>query len=216
MAAQSFKERVTHVAITQAKVYEQVFLKYEYLICSKAFSDKPYYIISAHADNYRHLIGVNSVCSAGDFFTKCLAETLTENDFDFRKRGQSEKEVKGAVRDKIIALPEFLSMMGKPLIAEESFVKNRVHCSFATTDHSATIGFIATDKSKPMTLLRGDRLDASKSAAVDLVLRRPYGDQSFDEIVFGNEDMIMKYRSDIEPLLAENLLPNETMGMALV
>lgn len=216
MTAQSFKERVTQVAIAQAKIYEQVFLKYEYLICSGAFSEQPYYIISAHADNYRHLVGVNSAYSAEDFFTKCLSGTLTEDDFDFRKRGQSEKEVKGAVRDKIIALPEFLAMMGKPLIAEENFVKNRVHCSFATTDHSATIGFIAADKSKPMTLLRGDRLDASKSAAVDLVLRRPYGDQFFDEIVFGNEDMIVKYRSDIELLLAENLLPNETMDMALV
>ena len=179
MAAQSFKERVTQVAIAQAKIYEQVFLKYEYLLCSEAFSDKPYYIISAHADNFRHLVGVNTTFSAEEFFVRCLAGTLTENDFDFYKRGQSEKEVKGAVRDKIIALPEFLSMMGKPLLAEESFVKNRVHCSFATTDRSATVGFIAADKSKPMTLLRGDRLDSTKSAAVDLVLRRPYGTQYF-------------------------------------
>ena len=52
MVAQSFKERVTQVAIEQAKIYEQVFLKYEYLLCSEAFSDKPYYreraIVSEH------------------------------------------------------------------------------------------------------------------------------------------------------------------------
>ena len=216
MAAQSFKERVTQVAIAQAKIYEQVFLKYEYLLCSEAFSDKPYYIISAHADNFRHLVGVNTTFSAEEFFVRCLAGTLTENDFDFYKRGQSEKEVKGAVRDKIIALPEFLSMMGKPLLAEESFVKNRVHCSFATTDRSATVGFIAADKSKPMTLLRGDRLDSTKSAAVDLVLRRPYGTQYFTEIVFGNEAMIEKYVDEIKPLLNRDLLPSETMDIALV
>ncbi len=216
MATQSFKERVTQVAIAQAKVYEQVFLKYEYLLCSEAFAAKPYHIISAHADNYRHLVGVNTAISADDFFRKCLDGTLTENDFDFRKRGQTEKETKGSVRDKIIALPEFLSMMGKPLLAEESFVKNRVHCSFATTDRSATIGFIAADRSKPMTLLRGDRLDSSKSAAVDLVLRRPFGSQLFDEIVYGDENMIAKYQSDIEPLVTDSLLPSETMDMALL
>lgn len=76
MAMQSFKERVTQVAIAQAKIYEQVFLKYEYLLCSEAFSNKPYYIISAHADNYRHLIGVNTVFSADDFFQKCLSRIM--------------------------------------------------------------------------------------------------------------------------------------------
>ena len=211
MGRQSFKERVAQVAIAQAKVYEQVFLKYEYLICSEAFSENPYYIISAHADNFRHLVGVNTSFSAEDFFNKCLDGSLKAGDFAFVKRGQTEREVKGAVRDKIIALPEFLSMIGKPLIAQESFAKNRVHCSFATTDRSATIGFIAEDKSKPMTLLRGDRLDATKSAEVDLILRRPYGSEEFNEIVFGNEDMIKKYIDAIKPMLAEGLIPEESL-----
>lgn len=216
MATQSFKERVAQVAIAQAKVYEQVFLKYEYLLCSEAFLVKDYYIVSAHADNFRHLVGVNTSFSADDFFAKCWNGTLTENDFDFTKRGQSEKEVKGAVRDKIIALPDFLSMMGKPLVAQESFVKNRVHCSFATTDRSATIGFVATDKSKPMTLLRGDRLDASQSCAVDLVLRRRRDEELFDEVVFGDDDMIEKYIDCIDSLISEDLNPTGTMTPALV
>lgn len=216
MAAQSFKERVAQTAIAQAKVYEQIYLKYEYLLCSEAFSVKPYYIISAHADNFRHLIGVNTAFSADEFFTRCLNGTLTENDFDFRKKGQSEKEVKGAVRDKIIALPDFLSMIGKPLLAEESFVKNRVHCSFAATDKSATVGFIAANKSKPMTLLRGDRLDHSKSAVVDLVLRRPYGTPYFDEIIFGDEEELEKYIEYIEPLLAGNLRQENPPVLAMV
>ncbi len=36
-------------------------------------------------------------------FNKCLDETLTENDFDFVQRGQSEKKAKGTVCNKIIA-----------------------------------------------------------------------------------------------------------------
>lgn len=215
MVTQSFKERVAQVAITQAKVYEQVFLRYEYLVCSEAFSQNPYYIISAHADNFRHLVGVNTSFSAEDFFNKCLDGSLTGDDFDFAKKGQSEKDVKGAVRDKILALPEFVSMMGKPLVAQESFVKNRVHCSFATTDHCATIGFIAEDKSKPMTLLRGDRLDANKSAAVDLVLRRPHGSEDFNEIVYGDETMILKHIGNIRNLIADELWPKEPAQPAL-
>lgn len=213
MATQSFKERVTQTAISQAKVYEQVFLKYEYLLCSKAFHNRPYYIVSAHADNYRHLVGVNTAISASDFFEKCINGTLTEEDFDFKKKGQSEKEVKGAVRDKLIALPQFVSMMSKPLLAEEAFVKNRVHCIFAATDQSATVGFAAEDKSKPMTLLRGDRLDPLKSASVDLILRRRAGTERFDEIVYGDEVTLAKYMEEIRMLLSEELKRAKAMSM---
>ena len=48
MAAQDFKESVRQVAIAQAKVHEQVFLRYEYLLCSEAFRSQSYYIISQH------------------------------------------------------------------------------------------------------------------------------------------------------------------------
>ncbi len=209
MAAQSFKERVTQTAISQAKVYEKVFLKYEYLLCSKAFHNQSYYIISAHADNYRHLVGVNTAISADDFFAKCINGTLTEEDFDFNKKGQPEKEVKGAVRDKLIALPQFLTMMEKPLLAEEEFVKNRVHCIFATTDQSATVGFATADRSKPMTLLRGDRLNPLKSAPVDLILRRQTGAELFDEIVCGDETMVAKYMGGIQKILSDDLKPQK-------
>ena len=65
--------------------------------------------------------------------------------------------------------------------------------------------FISSDKSKPMTLLRGNRLDPSKSASVDLILRRSTGASFFDEIVYGNERMLAEYRKRIKMLLAENL-----------
>ncbi len=64
MITQNFKERVAQLAIAQAKVYEQIFLKYEYLLCSEAFSENQYYIIFAHADNFGHLVGVNTSFSA--------------------------------------------------------------------------------------------------------------------------------------------------------
>lgn len=200
----SFKERVVETAISQAKVYEDVFLKYDYLICSKAFSQS-FYVLSAEASNYRHLIGVNTAISANDFFAKCLSGQLTENDFDFCKKGQSEKSVKGSVREKITALPTFLSMLNKPMMAQETFVKNRVHCSFATTEKTVTVGFAAADKARPMTLLRGNKLDDNRSAEVDLVLRRSRGDKYFDEIVCGDIAKIDEQGDQISSLLSPQL-----------
>lgn len=216
MAELTFKQRVAQTAITYATVYESVYLKYEYLVCSEAFSSQDYYIIAACADNYRHLIGVNTAISADDFFTKCLSGTLTEDDFNFVKNGQSEAAVKGSVRRKINALPYFLSMLGSPLVAQEKFIKNRVSCTFATTDKCVTVGYITVGKSRPKTLLKGDELEEEKCRKVDLILRRPTGEKLFNEIVCGNAGMITKYKAKIEPLLAENLLANETRDMVLV
>ena len=216
MAELTFKQRVAQTAITYATVYESVYLKYEYLVCSEAFSSQDYYIIAACADNYRHLIGVNTAISADDFFAKCLSGTLTEDDFDFVKNGQSEAAVKGSVRRKINALPHFLSMLGSPLVAQEKFIKNRVSCTFATTDKCVTVGYVTVGKSRPKTLLKGDELEEEKCRKVDLILRRPTGEKLFNEIVCGNAGMITKYKAKIEPLLAEDLLVNETIDMALV
>lgn len=216
MAELTFKQRVAQTAITYATVYESEYLKYEYLVCSEAFSSQDYYIIAACADNYRHLIGVNTAISADDFFAKCLSGTLTEDDFDFVKNGQSEAAVKGSVRRKINALPHFLSMFGSPLVAQEKFIKNRVSCTFATTDKCVTVGYVTVGKSRPKTLLKGDELEEEKCRKVDLILRRPTGEKLFNEIVCGNAGMITKYKAKIEPLLAEDLLVNETIDMALV
>ena len=73
---QSFKERVAETAIAYAQKYKDVYLDHEYLLCSGAFTNQGYYIISAHPDNYRHLIGVNTKMSADDFFLKCISKTL--------------------------------------------------------------------------------------------------------------------------------------------
>lgn len=202
---QSFKERVAEAAIAYAQKYKDVYLDHEYLLCSGAFTNQGYYIISAHADNYRHLIGVNTKMSADDFFQKCISKTLEVDDFDFVKKGQSEKDVKGAVRDKLKALPDFIAMMENALLAQENFIKNKVHCSLATTDQSATVGFAAAGKARPKTLLRGDRLDPSKSDTVDLIISRPRGSEFFSNITYGDSRQIQKYYEKIEKLLSPEL-----------
>ena len=99
-----FKTKVKDKLIRCAEIYKSVFMDYEYLICSTAFKIKPYYIISATKDNYLHLTGVNTKLKASEFFSKCITKTLTESDFDFIKKNQTEKEVKGYVRKKMHVL----------------------------------------------------------------------------------------------------------------
>lgn len=70
-------------------------------MCSDAFKHKEYYIIDGKEDNYQHLTGVNSLISAQEFFYKCYEGTLTVDDFNFVKRGQDEKAVKGSVTRKL-------------------------------------------------------------------------------------------------------------------
>ena len=210
MAEVSFKEKVAQIAIAQSKIYKAIFVDYEYLLCSDAFVKKDYYIISAKEDNYRHLIGVNTAINAGDFFEKCINGTLTENDFDFCKRGRTEKEVKGSVRRKIKVLPLLMNMIGKDMVAQEDFSKNHIACAMATTDCYVTVGFVETGKARPMTLLLGDELDWSKVQAVDLVLRKKVGEAFFSEIIVGDADAIKKYYSKIKLLIASELYEDET------
>lgn len=205
MADISFKERVAQAAIKNALLYKQVFVDYEYLICSDAFVNEPYYILASQEDNYRHLIGVNTKMSASDFFSACVDGTLCENDFDFKKPNRSEKEIKGSVRKKIQVLPQLVSMMGNELVAQEDFSKNGVTCAFATTDCNFTVGFVHFSKSRPMTLLKGDEIDWNKAAYVDLILRRPSGVQKFDTIIYGNENAIAKYYSKLNSIIEDNL-----------
>lgn len=169
-----FKTRVKDIAIMQAKSYKNIFVDYEYLVCSQAFSKRKFYIINAKEENYKHLIGVNSELSAIDFFNKCYNDTLEESDFDFKKYKQSEKAVQGSVRRKIQVLPNIMNMFSKNnlLLAEEDFKKNNIFCNLATSDGKCTIGFINTSKAYPKTLIKGNNLKNNNSKAVDLVLRK--------------------------------------------
>lgn len=213
MESLSFKERIVQVAIEQAIHYKEVFVDYEYLLCSEAFVKRDYYIISANANNYRHLIGVNTAISADDFFVKCINGELTEGDFDFVKAERSEKEIKGSVRRKIRSLPYLTSMIGKDLVVQEDYNKNGIICSFATTDCNVTIGFVSEGKSRPKSLLWGDSLDWDKAAFVDLILRRKVNDTAFSEIVVGDEAVLIKYRDKVKDIVTPDLLKNlSTVG----
>lgn len=206
MEQQSFKERVAEVAIEQAKIYQSIFLDYEYLLCSDAFVKHDYYIIAATKNNYRHLIGVNTSISADEFFEKCINCELSESDFDFIKPGRSEKEIKGSVRRKIKALPFFMKMIDSDLVAQEDYQKNGVVCSFATTDCNMTIGFIDSGKSRPKSLLWGDSLDWGCAGFVELILRRKPCEQLFSEIVVGDDTALLKYKDKISDIISPELM----------
>lgn len=198
MSETSFKERICVELTKAAQSYKEVYLDYEYLICSEAFMRRKYYIVAAQKDNFQHLTGVHSWISPKMFFEKCYQGTLTEEDFDFIKKGQDERSVKGTVRRKIKVLPDIMSLFKTGLLTEESFEKNNVFCSFATADGHCTLGFSESEKARPKSLIKGNALRNPKT--VDLVLRKKSGTKFFDEFVIGDENVLCKYRDQIGDL----------------
>lgn len=203
MAEESFKERVRQEMIDMAKQYKEKYVDYEYLICSEGFVKKEYYIVNAEEDNFQHLTGVHSLIQPKDFFDKCCNGTLQECDFDFIKRGQDEKSVKGTVRRKIKVLPDMMTLFDNALLAEEDFQKNKVVCSFAAADGSCTLGFSESEKARPKSLIKGNEL--KNGVPVDLILRKKSGGELFDEIVLGDHNILDKFRGKIGDLLSEEL-----------
>lgn len=185
MSEKSFKERVREEMINAAIQYKQVYVDYEYLICSEAFVEQ-------------------STLSPKEFYFKCPQGVLEESDFDFAKSGQDEKMVKGTVRRKIQILPNMMEFFKAGVETEEKFKKNKVSCSFATADGMCTLGFSESKKARPKTLLKGNELNNPKP--VELILRKKAGTKLFDEIVLGNVETIQKYREKIQQLLSEELL----------
>lgn len=76
MAEESFKERARQKMIKAAKQYKDIYVDYEYLICSVAFEKNDYYIIAAEEDNFQHLTGVQSKIDAKTFFANVMMERL--------------------------------------------------------------------------------------------------------------------------------------------
>jgi len=201
----SFKERVKESVIDNALSYKKYYVDYEYLLCSKAFVKNQYYIVSAHEDNYLHLTGLHTKLNATAFFEKCNSRTLETDDFDFVKDGQSEKEVKGSVRRKINSLPNIMNIFNEGTSVEEDFEKNRIKCELAAEARSITLGFVVAGKAKPMTLLKGNELDASKAEKLDIVLRRKTGETKFSELLLGNETQMKWYKEYLKDVLSEEL-----------
>ena len=194
----TFKERVRDVAIATAKVYNQNLVGYEYLVCSRAFAGG-YKEIKADGNNFMHLVGVNSDLSADEFWNRCLDGTLSEDDFDFNKRGQDAKSVKGSVRQKIQVLRCVPDIFDLELRAQEDFRKNRIECAFATSDGSLTLGFAASGR--PKSLMKSDELSDS-AMNVDLVFRRSRNSSNlYSELYHGNRDKITEYLPLIHDLI---------------
>ena len=167
----SFKTRVKEIAITESKNYKDVFVDHQYLICSKGFKKRDYYILSAEKDNFLHLVGINTDLSAASFFDKCYDGTLNEDDFDFNKEGKNENSIKGSVRRKIKSLEKISTLFQDDILIEEDFRKNKIVCAIATTDTQITLGFSDGTVSRPKTLLKGNELKTNP-LTVDLVLSK--------------------------------------------
>lgn len=191
----SFKGRVVETAISCVSIYQEKFVEYDYLICSEAFEGSKCQEIKAETNNFLHLLGVNTSLSPNDFYQKCIDKSLVEDDFDFIKINQSEKSVKGSVRQKIKALPEMLNMFDKELLAEKNFKKNKISCMFATADADFTIGFVETGR--PKSLMRKNQLNEKKCKKVDLVFRKKRGEKTYSEKIIGNESDLEKYKDSI-------------------
>ena len=142
---------------------------------------------------------------ATTFFEKCYEGSLEECDFDFCKNGQNEKEVKGSVRRKINSLPSIMNMFASGTSVEEEFEKNRIRCSLAACNVSATLGFIVVGNAKPMTLLKGNELNSAKARKLELVLRRRAGETKFSEIISGLCEQLVEYKVALDGLLSDEL-----------
>lgn len=195
-----FEERVKETIISYAQKYKEYYVSYEYMILSKAFTSKKYYIVSAKEDNFLHLTGVNSSLNPKDFFNKCFDGTLSTNDFDFNKKGQNPKSVKGSVRRKINVMENTIGIFdieASNVKVEEDFEKNAIRCSFAAGNNNVTLGFTISDNVRPKTLLKGYELNDSNAYPIDLVLRKNSGDNKFDTLIYGKKEICQEYRDVI-------------------
>lgn len=207
MAEESFKERVRQEMIRAARQYKDIYVDYEYLICSMSFEKNDYYIIAAEEDNFQHLTGVYSQIDAKTFFHKCYDGTLTGSDFDLAKAGQNERAAKGTVRRKIQVLPNMMTLMKSDAQIEEGFRKNRVVCSLATADGNCTLGFSESRKVRPKSLIKGSEL--KNPGSVDLILRKTAGSLYFDEIVVGDTAILRQFKGKIEGIVSAELFEDE-------
>lgn len=134
---------------------------------------------------------------------KCYDGTLTENDFDFIKRGQDEKATKGTIRRKIQVLQDMATLMQPGIQIEEEFRKNHIICSLAAADNSCTLGFTKTNKVRPMSLIKGNEL--RNPVMVDVILRKTTGSTSFDEVVVGDATTLSQFMGKIDRLVSRDL-----------
>lgn len=201
----SFKTRVKDTAIRVAPDYYSYYVCRDYLLMSDSFKSAPYYIVRAQKDNYLHLVGVSTKLSATAFFDKCMNGTLDESDFEITAHGQDKKQSKGSIRRKIKSLPLITGLFTDSSLIEENFKKNTVLCTFASSDGSCTLGFIATPSARPKTLLEGDELDHTKAKNLKIVLSKARDDTKFSTVIVGTNDDLISVYDSIKDLISEDI-----------
>ena len=78
----------------------------------------------------------------------------------------------------------------KQLLWKKILVKNRISCSFASSDKVCTIGFTNTKLAKPQMILKGYQLQ--NEVKVDLILSREKGENAFQTVVYNDSDMMLE------------------------
>lgn len=109
-----------------------------------------------------------------------------------------DKSRKGSIRRKINVLKAAVNIFdGSCLInVQETFIKNKVVCSLATSDGTFTLGFILEKNSKPLTLLKGNELYSSNPA--ELIIERGNDEQTIARIIINTNNLS---ESEIQALL---------------
>lgn len=72
----SFKTRVKRIAIAESKKYKDLLIDHQYLICSKQFQKRDYYIISGEKDNFLTLLESILIYLLLHFLTNAMMEHL--------------------------------------------------------------------------------------------------------------------------------------------
>ena len=178
MVGQSFKESVQLKLMDCAVLYYELLVQKDYLIFSRNFRYRKYYIVSAFEDNFLHLTGVQTSLEAKTFFEKCYQKTIKITDFELGGKSQ-----KGSIRRKISVLENAIKIfLSEAIVVEERFHKNRISCSFAAAERVCTIGFTNTKLTKPQTVLKGYQLQSE--IEVDFILSRDKGKKDFQRVVY--------------------------------
>lgn len=122
------------------------------------FVNQQKYVLRFFKDGFLHLTGLQTSLSKITFFEKCLSGTIEFDDFSY-----GPKRDKKTVKRKLKALSNIYDMFSKKLLAQESFLKNKIECKIATSDGKCTIGFVDAKKYlRPKTILANNHLDAKK------------------------------------------------------
>lgn len=189
----TFKEWVRTELINCAKLYNEKFLKYDYLIISNDFKLRKYYIISANSDNFKHLTGLNTHHNYSVFFKKCLKGNITTDDFNLKRKNKYKNNIKGSVRRKMHCLSTAMTIYDScDFKIQEKMIKNKIFCSFATSNNICTIGFVSHRYAVPITLLKGDLIEQPIENFV--MLRKLKCGDFFRDIICGDKKILNENR----------------------